>query len=78
MFAGVHSNRSRFPLTRAILYLRRGEAFFHSRAYDLVHKDINQAPLLTPPTPVKHMRCLAVRKLNMEISIYYLSVTRRR
>ena len=36
------------PLTRAILYLRRGEAFLHSRAYDLVHKDINQTPLLTP------------------------------
>ena len=35
------------PLTRAILYLRRGEAFLHSRAYDRVHKDINQAPLLT-------------------------------
>ena len=44
------------PLTRAILYLRRGEAFLHNRAYDLAHEDINQAPLL-PPTPVKHMRC---------------------
>tara|TARA_B100000674_G_C37553361_1_gene783916 strand:- start:269 stop:556 length:288 start_codon:yes stop_codon:yes gene_type:complete len=36
------------PLTRATLYLRRGEAFLHGRAYDLVHKDIDQALLLNP------------------------------
>jgi len=36
------------PLTRATLYLRRAEAFLKGRAYDLAHKDIDQALLLYP------------------------------